>query len=241
MTASRVAFKILFPLILLPGSGTVLAQRQLRGIDLSVRSFWTNYSVPAVVTVRPLQPGVQPMTISTNDLGRVHLNLPSGEYSISISAPGYETMEAKSSSVSGRVLPMVFVLHPLQEPEEVQAQLSLFRPGFALINGWIVDADTGKPIPGVTVHVEGGRAAEQTNDRGYYALSVPAPPSRHYQGVGELPGVGTVIAEHPLYKTFLVKNVLLPDGMDAPMNFELTRGKGTMEYDDRHPLDVFPR
>jgi len=178
------------------------------------------------------------MIIPTNDFGRVHLDLPAGKYFYSISAPGYETMDGDFLSVSGHVQSITFVLDPLQEPEEVKAELSLFRPGFALVNGWIVDADTGKPILGVTVHVEGGRAAAQTNDRGYYAFLVPAPPSRKYQGI-DWPDVGTVVAEHPLYKTFLAKNVYLPDGMDAGMSFELTRGKGTMESDNRHHLDPF--
>ena len=53
-----------------------------------------------------------------------------------------------------------------------------------------------------------------------------------------MPGTGTVIAQLPNYKTFIAKNVMLPDGMDAPMKIQLERGRGSIEQDYCHKLDT---
>jgi len=206
--------------------------------EFAVRSFWTNYSVPATIMVRSAQPASQSRMFSTDEFGRLQVNLPPGDYLFSIRAAGYESSEdAHFRSEGGRILPVTIVLHPLTEPQELKTEPKLLRPGFTLVAGWVVDAVTGKPLSKVRIRINGGRTEEETNERGYYALSVPSPRSRIIAG-GELPGIGTLVAELSGYKTSIETNVLLPDGSDAGINVELERGSGTAEHDHRHKLDV---
>jgi hypothetical protein len=137
--------------------------------------------------------------------------------------------------VAQRVLPITIVLTPLEEPEEIRGEAALFRPGFTLISGWAVDTD-GKPLANVHIRLDGGRAEEQTNARGYYALSVPSPLGRTVAGI-DFPAKGNVIAELPGYKTFVARNIYLPGGADFGLNIELERGTGTVEHDFLHKLD----
>ena len=106
------------------------------------------------------------------------------------------------------------------------------------MSGWVIDADTGRPLANVRIRLDQGRAEEQTNTRGYYALSVPAPPKERTPN-GELAGLGTFIAQLPGYKTAVVKNLSLPEGQGARLNFQLERGSGTLERDDKHRF--YPR
>jgi hypothetical protein len=202
--------KRLFILIATLNSGLLAAAQnpQIGTIDFSVRSFWTYYAVPATIVVGPTQAVQRPTTFSTDDFGRLRVDLPAGEYQFSIAAPGFKPQQFHYPSVAQRVLAITIVLTPLEDPEEIRGEAALFRPGFTLISGWAVDTD-GKPLANVHIRVEGGRAEEQTNARGYYALSVPSPPGRTVDGIN-FPAKGTVIAELPGYKTFVARNFYLP-------------------------------
>src|SRR5215510_10513203 len=88
--------------------------------EFSVRSFWTYYSVPATITVRSTQQS-QPFASSTDEYGRLRLDLPSGDYVPSITAAGYEPSEDFRFRIEpGHVLPVIIVMRPVNEPPELK-------------------------------------------------------------------------------------------------------------------------
>ena len=239
MSNPRMAlFSAVLTLILLTSVRQhALSQTAATGVfRLSVHSFWTNYSVPATITARHRQSG-QAVTRLTDEFGHLQLDLPAGEYDFLITAPGFESMESHSAVNGGSVQNIGFVLSPFEEPEEIKHRPA-HRPGFTAVAGWIVDADTGKPLQGVRVRIYGGRAEEQTNQGGYFVLYVPSPPECKQSGVENFPGTGTLIAELAGYVREVHVNVVLPDDLDAGFGAELRRGAGTVVVDRRHKLDV---
>ncbi|MDZ7343746.1 MAG: carboxypeptidase-like regulatory domain-containing protein, partial [candidate division KSB1 bacterium] len=78
------------------------------------------------------------------------------------------------------------------------------------IAGEVKDKDTGEPLPGVNVVVEGTTLGAATDASGrYYILLVP-------------PGNYTVVASIIGYQTVRVSNVKVSVDLTTPVNFELS-------------------
>lgn len=74
-------------------------------------------------------------------------------------------------------LPGAFMMSPDEDTYEFRDERveTLSLPGLLLVQGFVLDAETLKPLLGVDVEVTPPSARTKTNRRGYYELSVPAP------------------------------------------------------------------
>jgi hypothetical protein len=173
-------------------------------IEFRVRDSTTGYAVRATVTVEGTKAGqLGPLSLRTNELGRFRRELPVGPYLVEVSAPGYESLKTQFEIGAVAPLPMTIVLPRQSLPEDLQPEVldARLSPGHSLVQGYAVNAETGKPLPGVRIRLEKAQMQAVTNDRGYFWVSVPTPP---LDALG-LPGEDTLIAGLPGYKGYILQ------------------------------------
>lgn len=178
------------------GSAAAPAQTAFGHMVITVRDSSTGYAVPASLHVE----GQRTLTLEADNAGRVTLQLPAGEYAITISAAGYKTMRLGQNLAAVANQNGTVYLDPEKVPEEerpdaVQAHV---RAGYTVLHGFVVD-EVGKPLSGVTVRLGSGET--NTDARGHYFVSVPTPPMTQ-TGAGAL----TLTFEKPGYRTIVIEN-----------------------------------
>ena len=101
------------------------------------------------------------------------------------------------------------------------------RKGDPSINGSVSDAESKKPVQGVTVSISGkGQEKKETlitDASGNFKTNLLAP--------GEV----TIVLEKKGYKTFRKEGVVLKEGMSLKMNFDI-RLEGENDSEVFHPL-----
>lgn len=113
----------------------------------------------------------------SDQYGRINTYAADGEHQLVIEAPGYKQMVAREQ-VTGQDTPIqVIMLDPVQPPAEITGKfLSQFsRPDSSVIAGYIVDEENSQLLEDVTVAVSGSNLSTKTNERGFFALSIPLP------------------------------------------------------------------
>ncbi len=235
-----------------PGQGALPAGAQARTpeakpagglgiVTIRVVDFETGFSVPASVYIKGAEDGqYAPRTFSTDDYGRLRLELQSGFYLYEVSAPGYKPLRSYTEAAPGFPQPQEPNLNPLTLPEELRAGLinSKLRPGYTLVYGYISDSVMGRPLAGVQVHLEKANVDATTNARGYFEVSVPSPPTQLFPGVPPpgLAGTDNISFKLAGYETDVELNVDLYDGLDCGWKLGLQPGTGAKQHDDMHKL-----
>jgi hypothetical protein len=201
-------------------------------LNLRVKDVETGYALRAKITLE----GPQTLTAETDDTGWLRITLPVGQYRIEASAPGYELMRTHDeiAAVSGGMHGLM--MHPENPPDEERPEVidAKTRPGFTLLHGFIVDGETGRPLPGVKVRLENARVETTSNDRGYYELSVATPKPATPDGIG----TDTLIYEKAGYVTHILENfgIIEPDLAIGGDGVDLERGTRVIREDATHPL-----
>jgi hypothetical protein len=202
---------------------------------LDVRDVTTGYSVRANVTFTNSNAGESaPISTQTNSLGHLQTALPPGRYVMRVTSPGYDPMESTwDTATSGDKLEIMLTRKtPPEElrPEVLDPQL---REGYLLVHGYVVDADTGKPLSNVRVRLEKYGMDTITDDRGYFSQSLQMPTlppdSPGFPGFED-----DLSAELPGYKKIILENQLFA----APgmlLTLELQPGSGVERHDNTHP------
>lgn len=197
-------------------------------ISLLVRDTKTGYAVPATVSYGPIQGDwSMPFSQRADTTGRIRLTLSAGTYLFEACAPGYDSMRTYFRITAGTDLPTGFQMDPTVSPEEMRPEVldAQVRPGHAMTFGYVVDAETGKPLANVRVRWETTQVDTRTNLRGYYALFAPVPSA----DPNALPPTDTLVAELPGYRRFVYHRFPLWEGQWSRTNMELERGDGTTE------------
>jgi hypothetical protein len=200
-------------------------------IAFRVRDDQTGYSVRSTVMLVGAKEGQHsPENLSTDEFGRLRLELPGGHYRYELSAPGYKGLQGDFYITSGRSLSWQVDVPPEAPPEELRPEVldPQFRTGHALEYGYVVDAVTGKPLASVQIHLTAAQVATSTNERGYFALSVPTSNQAH-EGV-PVPAIDVLTAELPGYKTYLMKYAELTEGSGTFLRLDLEPGRGVAEH-----------
>ena len=194
-------------------------------LSLNVRDGATDFAIHAKVGLK----GPKSITAETDASGGLRVTLPLGDYQVEVSAAGYKPMTFPQSIVPGDNSAGQIMLDPVQPPEELRSIDSQLKPGFTLFFGYAVD-ERGQPVAGVHVHVENAKLETTTDQRGFFSLSVPAPPEIK----PGTPATDTVIAARPGYKTVIHRDVALVSGNPAGFFLDMNRGTG------QHEVDVEP-
>ncbi|MGI8906386.1 MAG: hypothetical protein ACR2IE_07855 [Candidatus Sumerlaeaceae bacterium] len=110
-----------------------------------------------------------------DEAGRLDLPLESGDHMLQVNARGYQQMNAKETALVDGPPLNIITLDPLQKPAELQpAHLSRYiKPGQAIVAGFVVDDELGKPLEGVEVKTADGSAKTTSEGNGFFAVAVP--------------------------------------------------------------------
>lgn len=203
-------------------------------IDYRIRDSETGYAVQATVKYATVEEGWgNPRSATTDEHGRIRLELPPAHYLIEISAPGYPPLRTDDQLTAGEHSAGQIMMPPLTPPEELRPEVmerKLFQ-GYGLWQGYVVDAVTFKPLSGARVSLEKAQLETRTNERGYFSISAPVVDPK-----GPFPGppvMDTMIIELAGYKTRIEKNEIVPaEHSYVDFRLELEPGQGTTIHDN---------
>jgi hypothetical protein len=153
-----------------------LVHKRCRRVESHRQRRHNHYALHADVMLE----GPQKVSVRMNGAGRAILTLVPGEYRIEASEPSHNTLRTHCRIAQGANLRFTILLEPENLPREEHPEIlnANERPGFTLLHGYTVDADTGKPIAGVKVRVGHANVETWSDSVGHYLLSVPTPKSK---------------------------------------------------------------
>ena len=132
---------------------------------------------PEMVTTRSRQPGSLERRVPSGQIskgGRAALTLERGRHTLLAVSPTHKPMSAEIDAGDNQPYVLQFLLDPLEEPRELQADYiaALQRDDATLIQGFVVDDDTRAPLSGARVSSAPSGAMAQTDERGFFQLYV---------------------------------------------------------------------
>lgn len=157
-----------------------------------------------------------------------------GEYVFEISAPGYKSMRSHIGVVQDAVAPADINLDPISPPEELRedAVNSELRSGLELVQGYISDSVTHRPIAGVEIRLKQSGATAVTNAEGYFQLYADAISTADASSAEEFPELDTLTATAPGYKVHTLSGLLHVPESSKVIRIALIRGTGVSHADD---------
>ncbi len=159
------------------------------GVQLRFLDSATGYAVqPEEVAARGLgagQPETRLRREDVNAAGRAALRLPRGRYALRAMAEGYRPVAGEFQLEADNPYRLQFLLDPVEEPAELHPDViaGLVREGATLIQGFIVDEDSGAPLAGVVVKSWPSGVAAASDRRGFFRLHVPVPAAGQEAGL----------------------------------------------------------
>jgi len=199
-------------------------------LELRVRDARTYQPVPATIKGA----GPQAFSVTIDASGNRNVDLPPGDYRLEITSPGYKLRRAHYVVTSGVKSPFTIMLDaenppPEESPEAISERI---RPGYTLLHGYVVDAESAKPLSAVKVSFVNAGASAETDSKGHFSLSVPTPEPAIPGGFG----TDTLTYEKPGYKALVFENFgISGDDMGGPP-LGLEKGSGTIKQDATHKL-----
>ncbi len=216
--------------LLLAGLGLVATAALAGPLEFLVRDNSTGYFVVASVKYARAEDGwSNPVPAYTDSSGWFRRTVPDGYYLAEVSASGYKKMRWAPLVRPGRAVGRHTMRLSRKEPpyefsdERVDR---LFQPGRCLLHGFVLDADTLKPLRGVVVEASPSGLEAVTNSRGFYETSIPVP-------IAEYPMIDEVFRLRG-YGTVANRNMLVHEGANCGGGAEMIRGGPPVEKDLTH-------
>jgi len=202
-------------------------------LNISFRDSATGYAVPTSFSAEN-QTARARATLVTDAAGRGRYQLAAGRHNLEIAARGYRPFKTHFEVDPQTPLAVTIWLDPLEPPEELRPEVvaAKLMPGYTMLHGHVADAQGGRPLAGVRIHLENAGVEGWTDERGYFLLYALTPSVNPTE---ELPKTDHLMAEFAGFKTYRIANVLLTEG-DAHFKIELERGEGTVERDKGHKM-----
>lgn len=199
-------------------------------LELHVRSSLSHNPVHATVKGE----GPESFTVMTSPDGNSKLELPPGDYRLEISAADYSTLRTHYQVEAGQTTRGGAYLDPETVPEEESTKFlaSFLRPGYTLLHGYIVAADSGESLANAEVSIGGVHAT--TDSKGHFAISFPTPKPPVPDGMG----TETLTYQRAGYKTLVIHDFSAATEEMGPVAIDLERGSGTIEINGMHPMQM---
>jgi hypothetical protein len=199
-------------------------------LDFQVKDSLTHQPIQASVAGS----GIQTFSVSTDSRGDARMTLPSGDYFLEVSAPGYASLRTHYAVENGKNTLGGAYLDPKTIPSEEARDVldPLLKADYTLLHEYVVDAKTGDPISGVTVRFLNAAVETETDAKGHFTLSVLTPKPENPGGLG----TDTLVYEKPGYQKLTLEGFgIAPEEM-GPSVVELRRGTGAVKRDAMHKL-----
>ncbi len=162
--------------------------------------------------------------------GCTALALELGRHTLLAAAPNHQPMSGTVVVDGGQSYVLEFLLDPLEEPREMQANYlaALHRDDATLIQGFVVDDDTREPLSGVQVTSAPSGGQAQTDGRGFFQFYIPV------QGEAEAAAApASLVCEKVGYQAQERHYLELWPKGDWTYRIRLTAGKGRQIVDER--------
>ncbi len=210
-----------------------LASRPQQVVNLRFLDAVTGQSLTPRVRVVNLRTGeAVALPIGVQADGRLSLLLDAGDYAVSASVPGYDSIGMTLIVGDEPLPPYELYLDPLSPPKETDTTFlwSLRRPGQMVVVGFVTDEQTGQPMEGVQVSVVGHRGNTLTDARGGFLLQFPI-----WDEAGKPQRYATLLLQKEGYRTLRLEQVELWSEGDWIYRVRLTPGSGVDALDMRSP------
>jgi hypothetical protein len=135
--------------------------------------------------------GPRNTTALTGEAGSTNVSMAAGDNRLEISAKGYRTLSTYFEN-TGTDLNVTFWLDPMQLPVELETTSTGGKRGSGVLNGYVIDVDSGQPVSGARVYLSSLRISTRSDTRGYFKLEVPESSLEHK---GDLPPTDDLVAE----------------------------------------------
>ncbi|HEX4804096.1 MAG TPA: SpoIID/LytB domain-containing protein, partial [Myxococcaceae bacterium] len=200
-------------------------------LELRVRDAATGYAIPGAIVIDFGSSGSVLRSYRLPQSANLRTEVASGAHQLEISAPGRRPLRTQALAFPEQSMPITIWLDPVGPADELRGRTTAApaTSGLAVIQGFVVDAELGAPLSGARVLV--GAAATQTDERGFFSLSlaVPiAPPD-------SVPEQASLRADTDGHETYLLLNMPLVEG-ESDLVIELHRGSGIRTEDGTHKL-----
>jgi hypothetical protein len=181
--------------------------------------------------------GAAPVRRATaNAAGAAEIELGPEDIDLAVSAPGYRPVTARvaawgNAGNTGAARPVLrFWLDPLSPPPELAPErlAAARQPDTTRLLGFVVDDATGRALPDVEVLAEPSGGRTFTDERGFFALHVPA------TGTAEVASAASgMLLVRPGYRAEWYRHLELWPGGDWTYRVRLVAGDGVREIDER--------
>lgn len=159
----------------------------------------------------------------------------SGRHSFDFSATGYRNLSTHfvvNDTLRGF---RVDILLPAKKKSDRREIAPVAGDSTAVVEGYVIDGTTLQPVANAEVHI--GNAYTRTDEKGHFSMNLQTfqphlKDGRQYAPVADR---RTIVVSAPGYKTLVVKDWLVVPGIQQ-VTFELERGAGTIEKQERHGL-----
>jgi Putative Ig domain/Stage II sporulation protein len=193
----------------------------------------TGYALQPDVTMRPERAGAPEKSFGPGQVaasGHGAFALEAGRHTLTAAAPGYQPLSAPLVMPTSGAYQIQVLLDPIELPRELRHEdiAARQREGATLIQGFIVDDDSGEPLRGVRVASTPSGVETVSDARGFYEIYVPVPGD-----LTEVMANVSVAFEKPGYQAQEQQYWELWSRGDWTQNVRLHRGAGRQVVDQR--------
>jgi hypothetical protein len=150
---------------------SIKAQSKSQGkLSLLIRDATTGYGIKAQIT---LTSNKETFKLNTNEDSNVDFVAESGKYDLVINASGYKPMQTFFILTPNEPLKAKIVLDKLPASKALEPQKAsktLLPVSTSIIEGYVSDAISGKPISGVSVNLPVLKKSIKTDNNGYFSI-----------------------------------------------------------------------
>jgi hypothetical protein len=173
-----------------PASGQIVPNGKVAAVNafFELTDGTTAYGVPGTVRLgrtdlpvenchwtpqTPEPPQVPLQEHKTDAYGKLRVQVPSGCYSVEITAPGYKPFNALFVFIQQDNRNLRFSMGRLQEPEGARRAQASLHPGVTIYYGYVADGSRAQPIAGAEVREQLADARATTDVDGVFILEIP--------------------------------------------------------------------
>jgi len=171
-----------------------------------------------------------------DEAGRMTAAVTPGDHRVLVKARGYKDLDSRQTALADQAPNNVIMLDPEKEPDQLKPEnLSKGMPADGtVIVGFVVDGDTGKPLPDAQAELIGKNVKVTSDQDGFFKLPVHMPDGKQMPDDPR----GVVYTQRDFRVTKLGYgfeerlNVLVESGAPKIYQIELLRGGGGNSADE---------